>query len=115
MSKLFVRLSNLDQNDTEQDRIALITSVFAPAIALAETDVLIIPNREYGGLKNFCFVTVPDDKKDEVISALDGTTSADGYDIVVNEAQDQPPRNNNNRGGGYNRGGDRGGYSNNRY
>ena len=119
MSKLYVRIYGLDRDVPEADRITLVKSIFAPLIELTDEQVQLIPDREYGGYRNFNFVTCEEADVERLSTALDGTTTAEeGYELTVNEArpmEERKPFNRNDRGGsrggfggGSSRGGDRG-------
>jgi RNA recognition motif-containing protein len=112
-TKLFVHGFSFD--DSEQDRINIILELFSPFGTITEEDITIIPNREYGGLKNFSFVEYETkEEADAAIDALDGKTTESGLQLSVNVARPREDNGGGNRGGG--RGGNRGGgnYGNNR-
>ena len=132
MTKLFVRIGGLDRSVSKEDRIILIRDIFTKVVSdvtVDDSNVVIISDKDYGGFRNFCFVTIEDEAvANEIINALDGKTSEEGYQLNINEAKPQEDRprtggssfgggnRSSNGGGSYNkdRGGDRGGY-NNRY
>ncbi len=104
-TKLFVHGFSFD--DSEQDRINIILELFSPFGEITEEDITIIPNREYGGLKNFSFVTYKTkEEADAAIDALDGKTTESGLQLSVNVAR---PREDNGGGGKSFGGGNRGG------
>jgi hypothetical protein len=113
MTKLFVRIGGLDRSVSKEDRIALIQSIFAGIAEVEAGNVVVITDKDYGGFRNFMFVSIVDDSQAQaVISQLDNVTTEEGYQLNVNEAKplEDKPR---NGGGGYSNGGGRssGGYS----
>lgn len=98
---LFVRAfsSNLDENA----RRNLIVELFKDFINISPDEVNLIPNREFGGFKNFCFVDVPNEMVNDIIAALNGQTLLDDTELVVNVAQpkEERPAGSNSRGGGF--------------
>jgi hypothetical protein len=129
MPKLFVRIGNLSQKTTETERLELIKTIFSsvnPDLVLDDTDIILITDRDYGGYKNFCFVTVPNEFSDQVIADLDGSVTPDGLELVVSIAKEKEKSNsgspykkkfsNNSRGGSDNYNSNRrDSYSNSRY
>ena len=137
MTKLFVRIGGLDRSVSKEDRIALIQSIFAGIAEVDPANVVVITDKDYGGFRNFMFVSITDDAQAQaVISQLDNVTTEEGYQLNVNEAKPLEDKPRGDRGGysgggrssggysgggrsngGYNndRGGDRGGNSNNSY
>jgi uncharacterized membrane protein YgcG len=125
MSKLFVRINGLDRNMPPAERVELIKKIFVSVYPeITDESVQLIADKEYGGYRNFCFVTCESDQVGPISEALDGQ-EVEGYQLTVNEAE--PPREkkpfdrNSPRpsyGGGASRGGStggsRGGYSNDR-
>jgi hypothetical protein len=135
MTKLYVRIGGrLNSEVILEERLALIQRIFSKIVdglhlpssedKNEDKQVLFIPNREFGGYQNFCFVTVEDDIAEQLIEEFDGQSydDKDGdsdqvvtYHLTVNVARplgDRPSTGNRDRGG--NRGG--GNYrSNNRY
>jgi hypothetical protein len=117
--KLFVRLDGLDRSVTKEDRISLLQSIFAEYVELTEDNIVIISDKEYGGYRNFMFVTISDDAQaQQAITDLDNTTTDEGYGMNLNEAkplEDRPRTGGGARTGGYsnNRAPRTGGYSNN--
>jgi hypothetical protein len=115
MSKLYVRIYGLDRDVAPEERISIVKAIFAPHIELADDQVQLITDREYGGYRNFCFVMCEEADVARLSEALDQTTTEDGYELTVNEArpmEDRKPMGRNDRGGsrgGFSRGGDRGG------
>ena len=124
---LFVRAFNPGMD--EDQRRNLITELFKDFVNLESADINLIPNREYGGWKNFCFVKVPGSLVNDIVEALNGKGLDDGTELVVNVAQPKEERpqgdrasSGGSRGGGYSSGGrggsggsrGGGGYSNNR-
>lgn len=112
MTKLFVRIGGLDRSVSKEDRIALIQSIFAGIAEVEAGNVVVITDKDYGGFRNFMFVSVVDDSQAQaVISQLDNVTTEEGYQLNINEAKplEDKPR----TGGGYSNGGGRssGGYS----
>jgi hypothetical protein len=76
--------------------------------SLTEANIKIIENREYGGLKNFCFVDLDfAGAKKAMTSDLNGYKLDDGGEISLSIAKPREPRDNS----GYKGGG--GGRSNN--
>ena len=125
--KLFVRLNGLDRSVTKEDRISLLQSIFAQYSEITEDNIVIISDKDYGGYRNFMFVTISDDAQaNQAITDLDNTVTEEGYGINVNEAkplEDRPAGGRTSGGynsrpktGGYSsdRGNSRGGYSNDR-
>ena len=125
--KLFVRLNGLDRSVTKEDRISLLQSIFAQYAEITEDSIVIISDKDYGGYRNFMFVTIADDTQaNQAITDLDNTVTEEGYGINVNEAkplEDRPAGGRTSGGynsrpktGGYSsdRGNSRGGYSNDR-
>ncbi len=126
MSKLFVRINGLDRNMPPAERVELIKKIFVSVFPeITDESVQLIADKEYGGYRNFCFVTCSDDQVGHISEALDGQ-EVEGYQLTVNEAE--PPREKKpfdrnaprpSYGGGASRGGSvggasRGGYSNDR-
>jgi hypothetical protein len=105
---LFVRAFNPGMD--EQTRTDLINQLFSNYINLEAGDVILIPNREYGGFKNFCFVKVPADQAQKLVDELNGQELADGTELVVNIAKpkEDKPRSFGDRDGG------RGGFGGNK-
>ena len=127
MSKLFVRINGLDRNMQPAERVELIKKIFVSVHPdITDENVQLIADKEYGGYRNFCFVTCSEEQVAPMSDALDGQ-EVEGYQLTVNEAE--PPRErkpfDGNGGGrpsygggasrGGNGGGSRGGYSNSRY
>ena len=115
MTKLFVRIGGLDRSVSKEDRIALIQSIFAGIADVDAANVVVITDKDYGGFRNFMFVSITDDAQAQaVISQLDNVTTEEGYQLNVNEAKplEDKPRGGGGFGGG-NGGGGRssGGYS----
>jgi RNA recognition motif-containing protein len=94
-SKLFVHgfLSDMD----EQTRTDLINQLFAEYGEI--TNITFIPNREYGGLKNFAFVEMAtEDAAQAVITNLDGFEDEEtGLKLSLSIAK---PRTDDRSGGG---------------
>jgi hypothetical protein len=108
MTKLFVRIGGLDRSVSKEDRIALIQSIFEGIAEVDPSNVIAITDKEYGGFRNFMFVSIVDDTQAQaVISQLDNVTTEEGYQLNINEAK---PMDDKPRGGGGFGGGNRGGY-----
>lgn len=112
-TSLFVRAFNQDQSFEE--RMQVIFELFGPLVELDPSmepgknrDIALIPNHEFGGYKNFCFVKVDPEKAESVVEQLnDGRLLADGVTVLlVNIAR---PKEDNkpayNKGGGASYGG----------
>lgn len=135
MTKLFVRVAGLDRDITKEDRIAFIQDIFSPFVELSEDSIAIIPDKEFGGYRNFLFVEIEDEEvANKAIEALDNSTTEEGFGLIVNVAKPKEegdrkpggfkPRGNFSSGGGRSfgprregNGGGKGGFSggNNRY
>ena len=114
MTKLFVRIGGLDRSVSKEDRIALIQSIFAGIADVDAANVVVITDKDYGGFRNFMFVSITDDAQAQaVISQLDNVTTEEGYQLNVNEAKPLEDKPRGGGSGGYNGGGGRsnGGYS----
>jgi hypothetical protein len=111
MSKLFVRIGGLDYSLTAEERVDLVKSIFQPHIELDDAAVLLITDKMHGGFRNFCFVTVDAEQVQPLTEALDNTTTEEGYQLTVNEAEEKPERKPFNTRGPRNdsRGGSQGG------
>jgi RNA recognition motif-containing protein len=102
MTRLFVRVHGLDRNVSREDRIAFLQDMFSTFIQLDPSDITIISDRDYGGFRNFMFVAINDDTiAQNAISALDNTTTNDGYSLNVNEAKPQEQSDRPRNSGGY--------------
>jgi cold-inducible RNA-binding protein len=103
MTKLFVRLGGLDRSVSREDRITLLSRIFSPYTEVDPANILIITDKDYGGFRNFCFVSIEDaDQAQAAIQGLDGQVDEEtGYQINVNEAQPEGERPKN--AGGFNR------------
>jgi hypothetical protein len=102
---LFVHGFNQDQD--ELARIKIIQESFAPFCEVAEGDIKLVKNREYGGYKNFCFVDVDFGVSKKIVDELTGQTF-DGVELSISIAKPREPRRDfggSNAGGGR-RGGD---------
>ena len=114
MTKLFVRIGGLDRSVSKEDRIALIQSIFAGIADVDAANVVVITDKDYGGFRNFMFVSITDDAQAQaVISQLDNVTTEEGYQLNVNEAKplEDKPRGGGGFGGGNGGGRSSGGYS----
>jgi RNA recognition motif-containing protein len=110
MIKLFVRVEGLNRNISREDRVAMMQHIFSPFFQVEEENVTIITDKEYGGYRNFMFVsTDDDDAANQAITALNDTSTDDGYNINVNEAK--PMEDRPRTGGGMDRKPRSGGYS----
>ena len=88
MTKLFVRVEGLNRNVSREDRIAMMQHVFSPFFEVSEENVTIISDKEYGGYRNFMFVSTDNDEAaQQAVTALNDTSTDDGYNINVNEAK----------------------------
>lgn len=115
MTKLFVRIGGLDRSVSKEDRITLIQSIFAGIAEVDPTNVVVITDKDYGGFRNFMFVSITDDAQAQaVISQLDNVTTEEGYQLNVNEAKplEDKPRGGGGFGGGNGGGRSSGSYSN---
>ncbi|MGL4758418.1 MAG: hypothetical protein ACRCXZ_03730 [Patescibacteria group bacterium] len=101
MTKLFFRIGGLDRDVTVEDRIAFIKEVFAPFAELDDDNIRLIKDRDNGGFKNFCFVTIEDDAlATKAIEGIDGTEDGEsGYVFNLNVAQELDPNKPRDRGG----------------
>jgi nucleolin len=117
MKKLFVRIHGLDRNIPETDYKALVSQIFAShsdvSVEVSEDNITLIHDKQFGGLRNFCFVMVEDDMVESLTNTLNETTTEDGYNLTVNEAQPEAPREDRPRRDGGFGGGRSGGYNNN--
>jgi len=96
-TKLFVHGFTPEQD--EEQRKDIINNLFG---GLGEvTNIAIIQNREFGGLRNFCFVEMDSAAAKQAIAELEGY-QGDGFQLSVSEARPQEKS-----------GGDRGGYKSN--
>lgn len=96
--KLFVRIGGLDNNFDPKDRILLIQEIFKPVVEILEDQIQLIQDRERGGYRNFCFVTLEkEDQVSQAIEQFDGSSTGDGYQLSVSVAR--PKENNNFRSG----------------
>lgn len=104
MTKLFVRLGGLDRSVSREDRITLISRIFSPYTVVDPANVVIITDKDYGGFRNFCFVSIENDEEAQAaIQGLDGQVDEEtGYQLNVNEAQPEGERPKTS-GGGFNR------------
>lgn len=113
--KMFLRLNGFNNNIGKQQYVSLVQDILTNQ-AQVEVDpesIYIVEDKEYGGFRNFCFVTFSNlSDLNKAISAIDGSVTEDGLELSANQAR---PREDRPRtGGGYNSGGRSGGYNNNR-
>lgn len=99
---LFVHGFSSEQD--KQARIDFILEKFGEYDeSITEANIKIIENREYGGLKNFCFVDLDFAAAKKVISSeLNGYKLDDGSELSISIAKPREPR---SGGGSYNGGG----------
>ncbi len=121
-TSLFVRAFNQDQSFEE--RMNLIFELFGPLVELDPSmepgknrDIALIPNHEFGGYKNFCFVKVDPEKAEEIVAQLnDERLLPDGITtLLVNIARPKDESPSYKKTGGYGGGSSYGGNSNGGY
>jgi hypothetical protein len=69
--------------------------------SITDANIKIIENREYGGLKNFCFVDLDFAAAKKVVSSeLNGYKLDDGSELSISIAKPREPRSNSGYSGG---------------
>lgn len=113
--KLYVGRLPYRTNDTD------LSDLFAQYGEVISANV--ITDRETGRSRGFGFVEMSNDEDARTAMGALNDSVLEGRNIVVNEANERPPRTGGNRGGGYqnrerrpyDRGGNGGGYRERRY
>ena len=100
-NKTTVFVHGFSQEMDKQARIDFILEKFGEYDeTIQESNIKIIENREYGGLKNFCFVDLDFAAAKKVISSeLQGYKLDDGSELSISIAKPREPRTNNFGGG----------------
>lgn len=115
ITKLYLYVKGVDASQTNEMRVLIVQKIFQDAeiAELAADSISLIIDKEYGGLKNFCFVSLPYPLANKAIQLLNESVTPEGYELSVSIAKPKNTIKPFNRSGG-NSGGGNGGYSGNR-
>lgn len=93
MNKLFFRVGNFRTNTIDEvEYKSFIINIFQEHcdLDIAPDSIKLIENRDYGGYKNFSFITLPEGTDVRaVIQAIDRRVTSEGYELATSEAQDR--------------------------